>query len=22
MEWQSNIYRIFFCFDEGQVVVH
>lgn len=21
IEWQSNIYRIFFCFDEGQVVV-
>lgn len=19
IEWQSNIYRIFFCFDEGQV---
>ena len=21
IEWQSNIYRIFFCFDEGRVVV-
>ena len=21
IEWQSNIYRIFFCFDEGKVVV-
>lgn len=21
IEWQSNIYRIFFCFDEDQVVV-
>lgn len=21
IEWQGNIYRIFFCFDEGQVVV-
>jgi len=21
IEWQSNIYRIFFCFDVGQVVV-
>lgn len=21
IEWQSNIYRIFFCFDEGQLVV-
>ena len=21
IEWQGNIYRIFFCFDQGQVVV-
>ena len=21
IEWQSNIYRIFFCFDEGQIVI-
>ena len=21
IEWQGNIYRIFFCFDEGQLVV-
>ena len=21
IEWQGNIYRIFFCFDEGQIVV-
>ena len=21
IEWQGNIYRIFFCFDEGKVVV-
>ncbi|MBP5778016.1 MAG: type II toxin-antitoxin system RelE/ParE family toxin [Prevotella sp.] len=21
IEWQSNIYRLFFCFDEGRVVV-
>ena len=21
IEWQGNIYRIFFCFDEGRVVV-
>ncbi len=21
IEWKSNIYRIFFCFDEGQIVI-
>lgn len=21
IEWQGNIYRLFFCFDEGQIVV-
>lgn len=21
IEWQGNIYRIFFCFDEGQIVI-
>lgn len=21
VEWQGNIYRIFFCFDEGQIVI-
>lgn len=21
IEWQSNIYRIFFCYDEGTVVI-
>lgn len=21
IEWQSNIYRIFFCYDEGQIVI-
>ena len=21
IEWQGNIYRIFFCFDQGQIVV-
>lgn len=21
IEWQENIYRIFFCFDEGQIVI-
>lgn len=21
IEWQSSIYRIFFCFDEGQIVI-
>ena len=21
IEWQGNIYRLFFCFDEGQVVI-
>lgn len=21
IEWQSNIYRIFFCFDEGRIVI-
>lgn len=21
IEWQSNLYRIFFCFDEGRIVI-